>query len=274
MVAAQQIDNHFITPYVMQRAVKLHPVPVMLALLAGGTLVGFFGLLLAVPATAAVKILIGHLWRTHVLGEPIEEIVAEQAAADAKGLGVIADVGGKEAEGLPVRADRGRRRGRVGAGSIRRAARRRRAPTREVDTAEPDLEPEAGDRVRGRVGKAGAGPEPVRRSAVGRPAPGSSGTAVRVLARDRSRPHPHHAAPAHQRRVRGQGRRRHPRRRAVQPRRRPSRASVAKLLDDDGSLRRFVNVFVADDDVRYLKGLDTEVPDGETVSIIPAVAGG
>ena len=48
----------------------------------------------------------------------------------------------------------------------------------------------------------------------------------------------------------------------------------AKLLDDDGSLRRFVNVFVADDDVRYLKGLDTEVPDGETVSIIPAVAGG
>jgi molybdopterin converting factor small subunit len=48
----------------------------------------------------------------------------------------------------------------------------------------------------------------------------------------------------------------------------------AKVLDDDGGLRRFVNVFVADDDVRYLKGLDTEVPDGETVSIIPAVAGG
>jgi molybdopterin synthase sulfur carrier subunit len=47
-----------------------------------------------------------------------------------------------------------------------------------------------------------------------------------------------------------------------------------KILDDDGSLRRFVNVFVADDDVRYLKGLDTEVPEGETVSIIPAVAGG
>jgi molybdopterin converting factor small subunit len=47
-----------------------------------------------------------------------------------------------------------------------------------------------------------------------------------------------------------------------------------KLLDDDGSLRRFVNVFVADDDVRFLDGLDTPVPDGETVSIIPAVAGG
>ena len=47
-----------------------------------------------------------------------------------------------------------------------------------------------------------------------------------------------------------------------------------RLLDDDGGLRRFVNVFVADDDVRYLDGLGTPVPDGETVAIIPAVAGG
>ncbi len=47
-----------------------------------------------------------------------------------------------------------------------------------------------------------------------------------------------------------------------------------RLVDDGGQLRRFVNVFVADDDVRYLQGLDTPVPDGETVSIIPAVAGG
>lgn len=47
-----------------------------------------------------------------------------------------------------------------------------------------------------------------------------------------------------------------------------------RLLDGDGGLRRFVNVFVADDDVRYLQGLDTPVPEGETVAIIPAVAGG
>ena len=47
-----------------------------------------------------------------------------------------------------------------------------------------------------------------------------------------------------------------------------------RLLDDDGSLRKFVNVFVDDDDVRYLDGLDTEVADGIQVSIIPAVAGG
>ena len=47
-----------------------------------------------------------------------------------------------------------------------------------------------------------------------------------------------------------------------------------RLLDDDGNLRKFVNIFVADDDVRFLDGLDTKVPDGETVAIIPAVAGG
>jgi MoaD family protein len=47
-----------------------------------------------------------------------------------------------------------------------------------------------------------------------------------------------------------------------------------RLVDEGGTLRRFVNVFVGDDDVRFLDGLDTKVPDGETMSILPAVAGG
>jgi sulfur-carrier protein len=47
-----------------------------------------------------------------------------------------------------------------------------------------------------------------------------------------------------------------------------------RIVDEEGHLRRFVNVFVDDDDVRYLDGLKTDVPDGQTVSIIPAVAGG
>lgn len=47
-----------------------------------------------------------------------------------------------------------------------------------------------------------------------------------------------------------------------------------RLFDAEGKLHKFVNVFVADDDVRYLNGLSTAVPVGETVSIIPAVAGG
>ena len=48
----------------------------------------------------------------------------------------------------------------------------------------------------------------------------------------------------------------------------------ARLFDDSGGLRRFVNVFVADEDVRFADGLDTPVEPGQTVSIIPAVAGG
>ena len=47
-----------------------------------------------------------------------------------------------------------------------------------------------------------------------------------------------------------------------------------RLLDDQGALRRFVNVFLADDDVRSLQGVDTPVADGAESSIIPAVAGG
>jgi sulfur-carrier protein len=47
-----------------------------------------------------------------------------------------------------------------------------------------------------------------------------------------------------------------------------------RLFDDAGALRRFVNVFVADEDIRFLDGLSTPVGEGQAVSIVPAVAGG
>ena len=47
-----------------------------------------------------------------------------------------------------------------------------------------------------------------------------------------------------------------------------------RMCDDAGELRRFVNVYVGEEDIRFLKGLDTEIPEGEQISIIPAVAGG
>ena len=47
-----------------------------------------------------------------------------------------------------------------------------------------------------------------------------------------------------------------------------------RLFDDKGELRRFVNVFVADEDIRFLQNLDTPVDDATVVSIVPAVAGG
>jgi molybdopterin synthase sulfur carrier subunit len=48
----------------------------------------------------------------------------------------------------------------------------------------------------------------------------------------------------------------------------------ARVLDDAGEIRRFVNVYVGNDDVRFLDGLDSSTPDGTQSSIIPAVAGG
>ena len=47
-----------------------------------------------------------------------------------------------------------------------------------------------------------------------------------------------------------------------------------RLFDDAGALRRFVNVFLAEEDIRFLDGTDTAVTEGQVLSIVPAVAGG
>ena len=47
-----------------------------------------------------------------------------------------------------------------------------------------------------------------------------------------------------------------------------------RILDEGGQLRRFVNVYVGNDDVRFLQALETSTPDGTQISVIPAVAGG
>ena len=51
-------------------------------------------------------------------------------------------------------------------------------------------------------------------------------------------------------------------------------AELRERISDDGGLRRFVNVFVGGEDIRFLDGLDTPVADGDEVTILPAVAGG
>ena len=48
----------------------------------------------------------------------------------------------------------------------------------------------------------------------------------------------------------------------------------ARVCDDAGKLRRFVNVFVAEEDIRFLEGQATPVKDGELIDIVPAIAGG
>jgi predicted PurR-regulated permease PerM len=69
----QQIDNNFVSPTVLRATVRLHPAVVILVLLLGGAVGGLWGVLLAVPVTASVKIIAGHLWRTRVLGQSWDE---------------------------------------------------------------------------------------------------------------------------------------------------------------------------------------------------------
>lgn len=97
MVGVQQLDNHFITPQVMHRVVQLHPAVVVLALVAGGHLGGFLGLLFAVPLTAVLKIVLGHVWRVHVLGEALLDASDDD---DGDGDGGGGGGGGEPGPGL------------------------------------------------------------------------------------------------------------------------------------------------------------------------------
>ena len=69
----QQIDNNFVSPTVLRATVRLHPAVVLLVLILGGGVGGLWGVLLVVPVTASLKIVLGHLWRTRVLGQSWEE---------------------------------------------------------------------------------------------------------------------------------------------------------------------------------------------------------
>ncbi len=72
-IVVQQLDNHVVSPLVMRVVVRLHPVVVIVALLAGGQLAGLLGVLLAVPTVAVLKVLVGHWWRTRMLGQSWQE---------------------------------------------------------------------------------------------------------------------------------------------------------------------------------------------------------
>lgn len=93
-IIVQQIDNHFLSPNVMRRTVRIHPVTVMLSLLAGGALAGFWGVLLAVPAVAVGKLVLGHLWATRVLGAEVSPYTGPKRGREPPS--VIVDAAGRE----------------------------------------------------------------------------------------------------------------------------------------------------------------------------------
>lgn len=72
-VVVQQVDNNFVSPGVLRATVRLHPAVTLLSLLMGGVFAGIWGVLIAVPLIASIKILFGHWWRTRVLDQTWEE---------------------------------------------------------------------------------------------------------------------------------------------------------------------------------------------------------
>jgi predicted PurR-regulated permease PerM len=72
-VIVQQIDNNFVSPSVLRATVRLHPAVILLSLVLGGAIAGLWGVIIAVPVVASIKILLGHWWRTRVLNQTWEE---------------------------------------------------------------------------------------------------------------------------------------------------------------------------------------------------------
>jgi predicted PurR-regulated permease PerM len=133
LLLVQQIDNHIISPNVMGRTVKLHPITVMLALLTAGSLWGIFGMLLVIPAIATIKAIGSHLWSKRAVREAIADaipdevtpavvsdsvVVTERVSADGEEFDVVAEEtavvrgsGGRARAGASRRTSRGSRPG-------------------------------------------------------------------------------------------------------------------------------------------------------------------
>ncbi len=66
-VVVQQIDNNFVSPSVLRATVRLHPAVTLVVLVLAGAIAGFWGIVIAVPLTASLKIISGYWWRTRIL---------------------------------------------------------------------------------------------------------------------------------------------------------------------------------------------------------------
>ncbi len=78
----QQVENNFLVPKVMQRAVGLHPFLVLTALLVGGSLLGIAGIIISIPLAAATQVAIKRLWFPTLLGPPPSMETIEKVLAD------------------------------------------------------------------------------------------------------------------------------------------------------------------------------------------------
>jgi predicted PurR-regulated permease PerM len=124
LLLVQQIDNHIISPNVMGRTVKLHPITVMLALLAAGSMFGIFGMLLVIPAIAAIKAVAQHLWSKRSVREALAEAMPGDVASAVAAAGLVATTVAEPGGDIDEGATEGR------APSKRRTSRGSRAGTK------------------------------------------------------------------------------------------------------------------------------------------------
>jgi predicted PurR-regulated permease PerM len=125
LLTVQQVDNHIISPNVMARTVKLHPITVMLALLAAGSLFGLFGMLLIVPGIATVKMLAGHFWKKRSVREAIVAAMPDGATPAVVADSVMIEDVRVDGEEVVVEAERT---------VVRKPVRKARAPAKRRTT--------------------------------------------------------------------------------------------------------------------------------------------
>lgn len=101
MVAVQQLESQIISPLVLHRTVKLHPAAVLLALLAGASLGGILGIVVAAPAVAALKVAVGHVWSVYVLGQGPDDPEGVAPRSSAQDDLWLPDQGGDGAPAVP-----------------------------------------------------------------------------------------------------------------------------------------------------------------------------
>jgi predicted PurR-regulated permease PerM len=142
LLIIQQVDALVVSPRLVSRSVRLHPVTVMISLLIAGTIAGVWGMLLAIPAVAAVKIMVVHYWDTRMVWPPRGSDEAERTGGDRHedaealeeipGPGMVVPLPEDEAavrEGASGNgASDGRRRTGLSRGRLARAWRQGRTP--------------------------------------------------------------------------------------------------------------------------------------------------
>ena len=84
LVLVQELDTRVLSPRLKSDAMRLHPVTVIISLLLGGSLLGLWGMLLAVPVVAAAKVVVLHLWDTRSQWPPRAEPAPARPVAEAK----------------------------------------------------------------------------------------------------------------------------------------------------------------------------------------------